>query len=156
MTALVFTCVSAASSLASAEVVAPPGWKSAPELVAAAALAMRSDSVKLVASHGYSAPALGCYAVWLQLAGPAMRIDRAAQQLVASIKSAGIAVRDVIAPTTSPRGVVALQFAQAPYQGVVRAALTETGELEAVACAWNDREPTLCEASCAKFMAAVQ
>lgn len=146
----------APSSLPASSIAAPPGWKSTPELAAAMAHAAHAASVNVTASEGWSDPALGCYAGWLRITGPALQVDRAAQQLIASVQSAGVSIRNAVAPTDRARGVVALQFSKAPYQGVLRGALTPSGELEALACAWNQREPALCAAACAKLAGAIQ
>lgn len=109
-----------------------------------------------MASDGWVEPAAGCYAIWLRLAGPAAPIARATGQLVASVESAGLIVRDVVTSIADSRGAVALEFAKAPYQGVLRAELARSGELEALACAWNQREPTICAPTCKKLLEIVR
>lgn len=134
----------------------PPGWRLAPELARATANAAGTTEAKVAASKGWSEPSLGCYAVWLRITGPALQLDQVARQLVASIKGAGIEVRDVAAPVAGSRAVVAIEFAKALYRGTLRAALMQTGEVDIVTCAWNQREPTLCAAACAKFTGVVR
>lgn len=152
----------------------PSGWKPAPQIATAAASAMATEWVTVAASDAWSEPATGCYALSLRLVAPVVSADEAAHQLVASIKEAGFAVRDIIVPTSGPRGVVSLSFIKAPYRGLVRAVMAGTDELaqlrsvgprspagiakggagviDAVACAWNQREPSICATACATFV----
>lgn len=145
------------SSTPRAPITPPPGWKAAPKLARAAASAAGTEAAKVVASEAWSEPSIGCYAMWLRMWGPAAPTDRAAQQLVAGLEKAGFTVRDVVAPMPPDRrGVVGLRLSKAPYHGLLRAVVTSAGELDAVACAWNQREPSICAPACAKLMEAVQ
>ena len=143
-------------------IVAPAGWKAAPELAKAASDAAKpnaNDGVKVVAAEAWSEPARGCYGVSLRLEGAAVAIDAAADQLVASVQKAGVTVSDVVKPAAGKddaRGVLALRFATAKYHGLLRAELAKTGEVFAVSCLWNQREPKTCEAACGKLVEAVR
>lgn len=96
-----------------------------------------------------------------------LSIDHAAHQIVAGLEKSGFTVRDVVAPAAPARRVIGLRFLKAPYQGLLRAAMagtvetdstsTDQGEaVDAVACAWNQREPSVCASACATLMEAVR
>lgn len=134
----------------------PSGWKATPQLARAAAKAVGVEAVTVVASAAWSEPTLGCYAVWLQLMGLPLPTDRGAKQLVTGLQRAGFSVGEVAALSAIERGVLGLVFAKTPYRGQLRAALAKTGELEAIACAWNPREPSICAPACAELTKAVR
>lgn len=131
---------------------------------------MTTDLVAVVASEAWSEPASGCYALWLRVLAPPAGADLAARQLVASIEDAGFAVRDVSVPPAGRGGVLKLGFATLLYRGLMRAVLAGDGELahsssgagmratviDAVVCAWNQREPSTCAPACATFVGAVR
>jgi hypothetical protein len=151
-------CACRRTEAAPSPIAAPAGWKSAPELAKAATDAAKSDTVKVVAADAWSEPAMGCYGIALRLVGGAAAIDTAADQLVASIQKAGVTVSNVAKPAVAkddPRGVLALEFANAKYHGVMRAELAKTGEVFAVSCMWNQREPKACAAACSKLVEGV-
>jgi len=139
-----------------APAAAPAGWKGAPELAKAAADAAKTDAVKVASSEAWSQPAMGCYGVSLRLTGGAAAIDRAADQLVASVQHSGVIATDIVKPGAGDRGMLSLGFTKAPYQGTLRAELVKTGEVAAVACLWNQREPKACAAACGKLLEAVK
>ena len=157
--AAIACCACRRTEAAPSPIAVPAGWKAAPELAKAAADAAATDAVKVVASDAWSEPALGCYGMALRLEGGAAAIDSAADQLVASVQKSGVTVSDVVKPGTTKddvRGVLALKFANAKYHGVLRAELAKTGEVFAVACSWNQREPKACAAACTKFVEVVR
>jgi hypothetical protein len=135
---------------------APAGWQPSAELARSAADAAKSDAVAVTGSEAWAEPARGCYGFWLMLHGAAGPIDVAADQLVASVSHAGVAVSDVAKPPAGDRGVLGLAFAKAPYHGNLRAELAKTGEVAAVACMWNDREPKACAAGCAALLGSMR
>ena len=157
--ALVALACCSRTEAAPSAIAIPAGWKAAPELAKAAADAAKTDHVKVVASDAWSEPALGCYGMALRLEGGAAAIDSAADQLVASVQKSGVTVSEVVKPAGSKddaHGVLALKFANAKYHGVLRADLAKTGEVFAVACSWNQREPKTCAAACAKLVEVVR
>ena len=138
----------AAPSPTASGLTAPAGWHAVPELAQAAKVAAETPATAVSGAEAWAEPARGCYAVWLMLRGDAGPIQTAADQLLASLAHAQIAVSDVAKPPAGDRGSLALMFAKAPYHGQLRAELAKTGEIAALACLWNDREPKACEATC--------
>jgi len=69
-------------------------------------------------------------------------------------RSYALTVDDVVRPT-QPDGVLAFQFAAAPYRGRVRARLGG-GRIAATACFANQRAPRACEAACTDILAHVR
>lgn len=65
-----------------------------------------------------------------------------------------LTVDDVVRPT-QPDGVLAFQFAAAPYHGRVRARLG-AGRIAATACFANQRSPHRCEAACTDILVQVR
>jgi hypothetical protein len=147
--------VSALVSLASGA-PAPKGWAADPALAKAAAAAAGDPKAAIVvtASQAWSDPVRGCYALALDLHGAAGPIDAAAEQLLAALGTevAGTKLHDVVKPVVGERGTLALGFdAQRGYHGKLRAELVKTGDVHALACVWNQREPKVCEAACSKW-----
>ena len=137
-------------------VAAPKGWAVDPALAKAAATAAADPktAITVTASAAWSDPARGCYALALDLHGAAGPIDAAADQLIAALTTelAGAKLHDVQKPVAGERGTLALGFeAQRGYHGKLRVELAKTGEVHALACVWNPREPKVCEAACTKW-----
>jgi hypothetical protein len=135
---------------------APKGWAADPQLAKAAAAAASDPkaAISVTASQAWSDPVRGCYALALDLHGAAGPIDAAAEQLLAALGTevAGTKVHDVVKPVVGERGTLALGFdAQRGYHGKLRAELVKTGDVHALACVWNQREPKVCEAACTKW-----
>ena len=121
-----------------AAIVSPPaGWIAMPG-VATAAIDARGPKGK-VTGDAWGEPAMGCYAVVVGFAA------HDAKALLADVK-AQLGVRDVVEPPPQG-GVLSFAFDKGPWQGRVRAVIA-TGEVTALACFWNDREPVACEAAC--------
>jgi hypothetical protein len=154
----VMLAAASVSALASAA-PAPKGWAADPALAKAAAAAAGDPKAAIVvtASQAWSDPARGCYALALDLHGAAGPIDAAAEQLLAALATevAGTKLHDVVKPVVGERGTLALGFdAQHGYHGKLRAELAKTGDVHALACVWNSREPKVCEAACTKWFGA--
>lgn len=137
-------------------VAAPKGWAPDPALAKAAASAAADPkkAIAVTASEAWSDPARGCYGLALELRGAAGPIDAAADQLIAALgkELAGAKLHDVQKPTAAPTGMLALGFDLARgYRGKLRVELATTGEVHALACVWNPREPKVCEAACTKW-----
>jgi hypothetical protein len=134
---------------------APKGWAADPPLAKAAAAAAGDPKAAIIvtASQAWSDPVRGCYALALDLHGAAGPIDAAAEQLLAALGTeAGTRLHDVVKPVVGERGTLALGFdAQRGYHGKLRAELVKTGDVHALACVWNQREPKVCEAACTKW-----
>jgi hypothetical protein len=141
----------------------PAGWKQLPAIANAASAAARADGVVIDSADAWGEPAIGCYAVWLDLHGVRGRDgenvgDAAAlaDQILDGLARTGageIAVRDVVRPA-GPEGVLAFAFARSPYRGRVRARLGG-GRIDAVACFANQREPGACDAACTRVLQGV-
>ncbi|HSN25545.1 MAG TPA: hypothetical protein VLT45_04645, partial [Kofleriaceae bacterium] len=126
----------------------PAGWIAMPSVATAAIDALgggptaskgASAARGAVTGDAWGEPAMGCYAVAVGFAAHDVKA------LLADVK-AQMSVRDVVEPPAQG-GVLAFTFEKAPWQGRVRAILA-TGEVTALACFWNDREPVACEAAC--------
>jgi len=113
----------------------PAGWIAMPTVASAAIEALGAKTT----GDAWGEPAMGCYAVAVGFAA------HDAKALLADVK-AQVSVRDVVEPPAQG-GVLAFAFDKGPWQGRVRAIIA-TGEVTAVACFWNDREPAACEAAC--------
>ena len=116
----------------------PAGWIAMPGVASAAIEALGGAAAK-VTGDAWGEPAMGCYAVAVGFAA------HDAKALLADVK-AQVSVRDVVEPPAAG-GVLSFAFDKAPWSGRVRAIMA-TGEVAAVACFWNDREPVACEAAC--------
>jgi hypothetical protein len=141
------------SEAAPSPLQAPAGWRAAPELAKAAGDAAGSATT---ASEAWAEPARGCYAVWLALHGAAGSIDAAADQLVAGVQKLGVTASEIAKPSTGDRGELALAFVKPPYRGRIRAQLASTGDVTALACMWNEREPKACEAACTQLLGSLR
>ncbi|MBV8759127.1 MAG: hypothetical protein JO257_17695 [Deltaproteobacteria bacterium] len=126
----------------------PAGWIAMPSVASAAIEALGGGPAAgkgaaaargAIAGDAWGEPAMGCYAVAVGFAA------HDAKALLADVKAA-VSVRDVVEPPAQG-GVLAFAFDKAPWQGRVRAVIA-TGEVTALACFWNDREPAACEAAC--------
>ncbi|MEP6866703.1 MAG: hypothetical protein ABJE66_39185 [Deltaproteobacteria bacterium] len=151
----VIVAAASVSALVSAA-PAPKGWAADPELAAAAAVAAGDPKAAIIvtASQAWSDPVRGCYALALDLHGAAGPIDVAAEQLLTALGTevAGTKLHDVVKPVVGERGTLALGFdAQRGYHGKLRADLAKTGDVHALACVWNQREPKVCEVACTKW-----
>jgi hypothetical protein len=152
----------AAPSPTASKIAAPKGWIADPALAKTAATAATGDQVSVVGSDAWSDGSRGCYAIWLDLAGGAGPVDVAADGLVAAIKRelTGVKLHDLQRPVVGETGTLALAFdvakASSAYHGKLRAELTKTGEIRALACMWNQREPKTCEAGCTTLLGAVK
>jgi len=120
-----------------AAIVTPPaGWIAMPTVASAAIDAL---GAKGATGDAWGEPAMGCYAVAVGFAA------HDAKALLADAKAA-VSVRDVVEPPAQG-GVLSFAFDRGAWQGRVRAVIA-TGEVTALACFWNDREPAACEAAC--------
>jgi hypothetical protein len=139
---------------ASSQLAPPKGWVADAALAKTAATAAAGDKIKVLGTEAWSEPSRGCYAMWIDLAGSAAPIDAAADQLIAAMTTEHATIHDVVKPAAD--GVVAFAFERAPYHGKLRAVIAPTGEIRALACTWNQREPKACEAGCAVLLGAMK
>jgi len=137
----------------SSGLTAPAGWQVAPQIAKAASEAAGSSATS---SEAWAEPARGCYAVWIGLHGAAGAIDAAADRLVASVQKLGVTTSEVAKPAAGEHGELQLAFAKQPYRGKLRAQLAKTGDVIALACMWNEREPKACETSCATLLGSLR
>lgn len=173
MTAIALVaCSAAGADPAASEGVHPAGWQRLPAIAAAVRAAATADGVVIDAVDAWGEPAIGCHAVWLALHGGTSDARVLADQILVGIAQVGlgvavaprgaamprqaggaIAVSELAMPTGA-EGVLAFAFARAPYRGRVRAKLGN-GQIAAVACFANQREPGACDAPCASVLRGV-
>ena len=148
----------AAPSPTASNIAAPKGWIADPALAKTAATAATGDKVSVLGSDAWSDGGRGCYAIWLDLSGAAGPVDAAADGLIAAMSKelTGVKIRDRQTPVPGETGTLAFAFDKAPYHGKLRAELTKTGEIRALACMWNQREPKTCETGCTVLLGAVK
>ena len=135
---------------------APKGWAVDSGLAKTAATAAAGDKITVLGSDAWSEPSRGCYAIWIDLAGSASPVDAAADQLLAALTNQKATLREVQKPAAGETGTLALAFDRAPYHGKLRAELATTGEIRALACMWNQREPKACDAGCTSLLGAMK
>jgi hypothetical protein len=154
MTAIaVVACGSADASApqAHAALVHPDGWRQLPAIAVAVTAAAASHGARVDAVEAWGEPAMGCYAVGLELRGGPAGAQALADEVLRGVAGLGtLAVSDVVAPT-GPDGVLAFAFAAAPYHGRLRARLA-AGRIAAIACFANQREPAACAAACGRVL----
>jgi hypothetical protein len=148
----------AAPSPTASNIAAPKGWIADPALAKTAAAAAAGDKVSVLGSDAWSDGSRGCYAIWLDLSGGAGPVDAAADGLIAAMTKelTGVKIRDLQKPVVGETGTLAFAFEKPPYHGKLRAELTKAGEIRALACLWNQREPKTCEAGCTAMLGAVK
>jgi hypothetical protein len=133
-------------------ITAPKGWKPLPAIAAAVQLVAPAPGVTVDGIEAWGEPAMGCYAVWLALHGSGGAPDVVADQVLESLASEKIAVRDVVKPGDD--GVLSLGVERGPYRGRLRARVDD-GRLAALACVSNQREPAACEVACTGVLGAM-
>lgn len=143
---------------------APAGWHvdgGLAKLAATAASDPKSgprSGIAVAGSEAWSEPSRGCYAVWLALHGASAPIDVAAEQLLAALAKElpDVKLAEVAKPTGGDegRGTLALSFDARGFHGKIRAELAGTGDIHALACVWNQREPRACAKGCAALFGA--
>ncbi len=140
---------------ATSGLTAPAGWSAIPEIATAAATAAKSGGVTVDGAEAWGEPARGCYGIWLALHGD----GASAEQVLAGLAGQPVTIRDVVKPETGD-GLVALGFAttNAPgtsvrgtYRGRLRARIS-AGNITALACFANEREPLACEGACTTLL----
>jgi hypothetical protein len=148
----------AAPSPTASNIAAPKGWIADPALAKTAAAAAAGDKVSVLGSDAWSDGSRGCYAIWLDLSGGAGPVDAAADGLIAATTKelTGVKIRDLQKPVVGETGTLAFAFDKTPYHGKLRAELTKAGEIRALACMWNQREPKTCETGCTAMLGAVK
>lgn len=135
----------------------PAGWQSLPSLATAASDAAKSDGVVVDGAEAWGDPARGCFGAWLALHAGARAPDAMVDALVASLKTDGIEVRDVVKPTPNAvGGTASLVFEKAPYHGKLRAQLIKDGHMTLLGCFWNEREPVACETACTQLIGSLK
>jgi len=132
----------------------PAGWQSLPQLAEAVSAAGRDAKIAIDGSEAWGETEMGCYATWLALSGGDAAPDVLADQVLASLGAAKLAVSDVVKPS-STAGTLSLRFERAPYHGRLRAELSK-GRITAVACFANQREPVACESACTTWIGAMK
>jgi hypothetical protein len=132
-----------ASEAAPSKLAAPKGWLVDEKLSASAASAAAGEKIEVLGSDAWSDASRGCFAIFLDLRGGATTTD----DVVAAIANEKIQTREVLAKPDS----LTLTFERAPYHGKLAAKIA-AGEIRALACMWNQREPKACEAGCATLL----
>jgi hypothetical protein len=125
-------------------VQAPAGWQVLPAVASAARMAASATGVVVDGAEAWGEPAMGCYAVWLALAGSSD--GDLALQIEIGLQAEKITVTDV-----RSGDVAAMTVERAPFRGELRAKASEHG-VSALACFANQRERAACEATCAGLL----
>ena len=131
----------------------PSGWQALPQLAESISTAARDAKIAIDGSEAWGETSMGCYATWLALSGGGAAPDVLADQVLASLSTAKLAVSDVVKPQAA--GTLSLRFERAPYRGRLRADLAK-GRITAVACFANSREPVACESACTTWIGAMK
>ena len=124
----------------------PASWRALPELAAAVSSASHAS-----AAEAWGDPAMGCYAAWLAAKGETGDADAVLAEVQRDVPK--IALTDIVKPQGA--GKLALSFERAPYRGRVRATLATGGSITALACFWNEREPSACALACTGVLGSV-
>jgi hypothetical protein len=131
--------------------IAPPaGWQPLPAAAAAARLAAGAPGITIDGAEAWAEPAMGCYAVWMSMHGGSAGTDQLTNDIVA-----GLATEKITAAVEPGDGPVAFTLEKAPYKGRMRARLVD-GQITALACVANQREPASCEAGCTQLLGAIK
>ena len=137
---------------------APVGWIAIPEIATAVAAAAKTEGTTVDGAEAWGDPARGCYGVWLAIHGD----GASAEQVLAGLASQPITTTNIVKPESTD-GVVALSFetTAAPgtsvggtYRGRLRARLA-AGQITALACFANEREPIACETACTSLLGGI-
>ena len=131
----------------------PASWQPQPALVTAAQAAADAEGgrrPRTVAAWGD--PVLGCFATALALELGAGDVPTVLPELQAAL-AAGATVEG----WTEDGGQVTAAFARPGWQGTLRALVTTRTSSRAtvVACFYNDRAPTRCQAACGALLASL-
>lgn len=140
---------------ATSGLTAPVGWIAIPEIATAVAAAAKGEGTTVDGAEAWGDPARGCYGVWLAVHGD----GASAEHVLAGLATQPITTTNVVKPETGD-GVVAMSFettaapgggARGTYRGRLRARLT-AGQIKALACFANEREPVACESACTALL----
>lgn len=158
--ALLAACAPTADAAPTSGLTPPAGWVALPQLATATTAAIAADHVALVGSEAWGDLARGCYAAWVAVRGRGAAADVMATQLLASVRNdvTGIAIRDLVQPAAgTDHGTLSFAFDRATYHGRLRAELTTNqGSIVALACFWNQREPTACAGACTSLLGSMR
>ena len=140
-------CSSAAAQPEQRSGLQPPaGWQVLPAVASAARMAASSTGVSVEGAEAWGEPAMGCYAVWIALAGGTG--DELAEQI-----EAGLAAEQIEVSNVKPGDAIAMTVERAPYRGQLVARAGDTG-VSALVCFANGRERAACDATCSTLLAA--
>jgi hypothetical protein len=129
------------------EIKPPAGWQALPAIASAARMTANAAGTSVVeGAEAWGEPAMGCYAIWIALAGDTG--EDLAEQIQASLTAEKITVTDV-----KPGDTTAMTVERAPYRGRLLAR-GDDGKLSVLACFANDRERSACEAACTTVLSA--
>jgi hypothetical protein len=143
-------CSAADAQPAKTSGIAPPtGWQALPAVATAARIAAGAPGVTIDGAEAWGEPAMGCYAVWIAMHGGNAGSDELTKDIVD-----GLAAEKITA-TVEPGAPVNFTLEKAPYKGRMRATLFD-GQITALACVANQREPASCEAGCMQLLGAIK
>lgn len=125
---------------------APAGWQSLPAIARATAGAAKGHGVAITGAEAWGDRARGCYATWLALRGE----GATAKAVFDGLAAAGLTAHDATPPAVTDT-VVEYAIARGDYKGRVRARIV-AGNITALACFANRREPGACDAPCTKLL----
>jgi hypothetical protein len=120
----------------------PAGWHAMPAAATAARVAAGASGVVVTGAEAWGDPTNGCYAVWIALQGSG-GTDRVAESLAAE---------HIVA---TPTGSSGFAIEKPPYKGRLEVRAGD-GELTALACVGNQRDPVACSAACAGLLGGVR
>jgi len=86
--------------------------------------------------------------MWIALRGGGATIA----EVLAGLEANSVRMRDVVKPTTD-QGPLSVTFDRAPFFGRLRG-VTGSGQVTAVTCFANGREPDNCERGCTQLLGA--
>lgn len=129
----------------------PPHWRELPAVARVVTGALVPATVDRVEAWGD--PAAGCFAASAVMRGAARDASVVRDEVIGSLRAdPRLAQLVVHAATARADGGTDATFERAPYHGTLRATPAASGEVDVIACVWNEREPATCEAACKQLL----
>jgi hypothetical protein len=126
----------------------PAGWQSLPAVAKAVQVAAAAPGITVDGTEAWGEPAIGCYAIWIQLHGDGGGADQLTKEILDGLADAKIAA------TQQGADPLVLAIEKAPYKGTLKAELGG-GKVTALACVVTDREPAACAPACKTLLGAM-
>jgi hypothetical protein len=131
----------------------PASWRPQPTLVAAARAAAATDAgPRPMSFAAWGDPVVGCFATAVTIGLRSADVATVAGQLRAALATAVN-----VEGWTDDAGVLAARLNRAGWQGALRGLISARSAPHAtvVACFYNDRAPTRCQAACDALLASL-